>query len=117
VPVGTAERLAEAIDEAGAGAILVWNPEFLREGHAIVDTLEPNRMVYGLAAGEPGQIARKVMDEVYATTLARGCPLVATDVTTAQLVKVAANSFLATKISFINAMAGPTARWAPLARP
>jgi UDPglucose 6-dehydrogenase len=105
VPVGTAERLAEQIEESGAGAILVWNPEFLREGHAIVDTLKPNRMVYGLPPGEPGESARKVMDEVYAEILAAGTPLVVTDHTTAQLVKVAANSFLATKISFINAMA------------
>ncbi|WP_159809399.1 UDP-glucose dehydrogenase family protein [Cellulomonas citrea] len=109
VPVGTAERLAP--DLAAAGATLVWNPEFLREGFAVQDTLHPDRLVYGLptdADGEPtarGREARAVLDQVYATPLAEGVPLVVTDYATAQLVKVAANSFLATKISFINAMA------------
>ena len=109
VPVGTAEALAERL--AGSGATLVWNPEFLREGFAVQDTLHPDRLVYGLPtddAGEPtaeGVAAREVLDEVYAATLADGTPLVVTDYATAQLVKVAANSFLATKISFINAMA------------
>lgn len=109
VPVGTAERLAP--DLAAAGATLVWNPEFLREGFAVQDTLHPDRLVYGLptdADGEPtalGREARAVLDGVYATPLAEGVPLVVTDYATAQLVKVAANSFLATKISFINAMA------------
>jgi UDPglucose 6-dehydrogenase len=109
VPVGTAEALAERLQ--GTGATLVWNPEFLREGFAVKDTLHPDRLVYGLptdGAGEPtaeGVAAREVLDEVYAATLADGTPLVVTDYATAQLVKVAANSFLATKISFINAMA------------
>jgi UDPglucose 6-dehydrogenase len=103
VPVGTAERLAA--DLAGTGATLVWNPEFLREGHAVQDTLHPDRLVYGVAAGAPGETARAVLDEIYAAPLAEGVPLVVTDYATAQLVKVAANSFLATKISFINAMA------------
>jgi UDPglucose 6-dehydrogenase len=109
VPVGTAEALAERLQ--GTGATLVWNPEFLREGFAVQDTLHPDRLVYGLPtddAGEPtaaGVAAREVLDEVYAATLADGTPLVVTDYATAQLVKVAANSFLATKISFINAMA------------
>ncbi|MBU5423496.1 UDP-glucose/GDP-mannose dehydrogenase family protein [Cellulomonas hominis] len=109
VPVGTAEALAERL--APTGASLVWNPEFLREGFAVQDTLHPDRLVYGLptdAAGLPtpaGARAREVLDEVYAGPLADGTPLVVTDYATAQLVKVAANSFLATKISFINAMA------------
>ena len=109
VPVGTAERLADSFEESGA--ILVWNPEFLREGFAVQDTLHPDRLVYGLptdddgVATPAGQKAKAVLDEVYATTLAAGTPLVVTDRATAQLVKVAANSFLATKISFINAMA------------
>ena len=103
VPVGTAERLVPRLAERGAS--LVWNPEFLREGHAIQDTLHPNRLVYGVPAGAEGEAARTVMDEVYAALLAEQIPLVVTDYTTAQLVKVAANSFLATKISFINAMA------------
>jgi len=107
VPVGTAERLAEQIaaDAAGSGAILVWNPEFLREGFAIQDTVTPDRIVYGLPAGSDGAEAREVVDAVYADLLARGIPRLTTDYATAQLVKVAANSFLATKISFINAMA------------
>ena len=105
VPVGTAERIQERLAETQPDVVLVWNPEFLREGHAIDDTLRPDRIVYGVPAGEQGQRAAAVLDEVYASALADGTPKVVTDVTTAQLVKVAANSFLATKISFINAMA------------
>ena len=103
VPVGTAERLAEEIAATAPGAALVWNPEFLREGLAVQDTLHPDRLVYGLAAGD--ETSETVLNEVYATPLSEGIPLVVTDYATAQLVKVAANSFLATKISFINAMA------------
>ena len=103
VPVGTAERLA--VDLQGSGATLVWNPEFLREGFAVQDTLHPNRLVYGVPAGRAGERAKAALDEVYAAPLADGVPLVVTDYATAELVKVAANSFLATKISFINAMA------------
>ncbi|WP_456825348.1 UDP-glucose dehydrogenase family protein [Cellulomonas sp. P5_E12] len=109
VPVGTAEAIAESLD--GTGAILVWNPEFLREGFAVKDTLHPDRLVYGLPTdddGEPtaeGATAKAILDEVYVTPLSEHTPLVVTDYATAQLVKVAANSFLATKISFINAMA------------
>ncbi len=103
VPVGTAERLAEEMAATAPGAALVWNPEFLREGLAVQDTLHPDRLVYGLAAGD--ETSETVLNEVYATPLSEGIPLVVTDYATAQLVKVAANSFLATKISFINAMA------------
>ncbi|MFD1824934.1 UDP-glucose dehydrogenase family protein [Mumia zhuanghuii] len=105
VPVGTATRLAARVAEVQPGATLVWNPEFLREGFAVQDTLHPDRIVYGLPEGPAGQRARAVLDEVYAAPLAEGMPLVVTDYPTAELVKVAANSFLATKISFINAMA------------
>ncbi len=113
VPVGTAEAIAARIaDQAPtAGATLVWNPEFLREGFAIQDTLSPDRIVYGLPSelGEPtaaGETARAVLDAVYADQLERQQIVrLLTDYATAQLVKVAANSFLATKISFINAMA------------
>ena len=103
VPVGTAERLAGVI--AVTGAAMMWNPEFLREGHAVEDTLHPNRLVYGVADGEPGQAAAATLDEVYASILAEDTPRMITDFATAELVKTAANSFLATKISFINAMA------------
>ena len=103
VPVGTAERLAAVL--APTGASLMWNPEFLREGHAVEDTLHPNRLVYGVAEGEAGEQATAVLDEVYATMLADQTPRMVTDFATAELVKTAANSFLATKISFINAMA------------
>jgi UDPglucose 6-dehydrogenase len=105
VPVGTAERLAQRLADVGSTATLVWNPEFLREGFAVQDTLHPDRLVYGVPAGEAGERATAALDEVYATPLSEGTPLVVTDYATAQLVKVAANSFLATKISFINAMA------------
>ena len=103
VPVGTAERLAALL--APAGATLMWNPEFLREGHAVEDTLHPNRLVYGVADGQAGEQAAAGLDEVYATMLAEETPRMITDFATAELVKTAANSFLATKISFINAMA------------
>jgi UDPglucose 6-dehydrogenase len=105
VPVGTAERLAAEI-RAASGADLAWNPEFLREGFAVKDTISPDRLVYGLP-GDPtaAAAAKALLDEVYATALATGTPLVTTDYATAELVKVSANAFLATKISFINAMA------------
>ncbi|MCL3862727.1 UDP-glucose/GDP-mannose dehydrogenase family protein [Actinotalea sp. K2] len=107
VPVGTAAEIAARIDAdaPGSGASLVWNPEFLREGFAIQDTVAPDRIVYGLGPGDRGQAARVVLDTVYASQLERHTPLITTDYATAELVKVAANSFLATKISFINAMA------------
>ena len=105
VPVGTAERLLAQVQEHEPEATLVWNPEFLREGHAVQDTLRPDRIVFGLPQGPEADSAQAVLREVYAEALSRDTPLVVTDLTTAQLVKVAANSFLATKISFINAMA------------
>ena len=105
VPVGTAARLADLVSAKVPGAMLAWNPEFLREGFAVQDTLEPDRLVYGIPVGEEGVTARKVLDEVYATIVDRGTPQVVTDYATAEMVKTAANSFLATKISFINAMA------------
>lgn len=115
VPVGTAERLAAVI--APTGAHLAWNPEFLREGFAVKDTIAPDRLVYGVerpAVVEPvetsagqasGDRAVEILNEVYAQAIANDTPLVVTDFATAELVKVAANAFLATKISFINAMA------------
>ncbi|RLV57144.1 UDP-glucose/GDP-mannose dehydrogenase family protein [Aeromicrobium phragmitis] len=103
VPVGTAEGLASDLEPTGA--TLVWNPEFLREGFAVKDTLHPDRVVYGIPESDAGQRAAALLDEVYAAPLAEGTPRIVTDYATAQLVKVAANSFLATKISFINAMA------------
>jgi UDPglucose 6-dehydrogenase len=105
VPVGTAERLAATIEESGSGASLAWNPEFLREGFAVKDTISPDRLVYGVAAGADGERATALLNEVYATALSHDTPLVVTDYATAELVKVSANAFLATKISFINAMA------------
>ncbi|UKA62115.1 UDP-glucose dehydrogenase family protein [Arthrobacter sp. FW306-04-A] len=105
VPVGTASRLAEILATGAPGAHLVWNPEFLREGHALEDTLSPDRLVYGVADGSEDHAAVSVLDEVYAAPLSTGTPRLVTDHPTAELVKAAANSFLATKISFINAMA------------
>ncbi|GIH70490.1 UDP-glucose dehydrogenase family protein [Sphaerimonospora thailandensis] len=103
VPVGTAERLAEKLVRlapAGAQVELAWNPEFLREGFAVRDTLHPDRIVLGVASDR----AEKVLRDVYAP-LGEEIPIVVTDYPTAELVKSAANAFLATKISFINAMA------------
>ncbi|WP_262705891.1 MULTISPECIES: UDP-glucose dehydrogenase family protein [Streptomyces] len=104
VPVGSADLLAARLAElapVGADAELAWNPEFLREGFAVQDTLHPDRIVVGVA----GDRAEKLLREVYQTPIGEGSPFVVTDFPTAELVKVAANSFLATKISFINAMA------------
>ena len=104
VPVGSAERLAERLAElapAGRQAELAWNPEFLREGFAVHDTLHPDRLV----AGVRSEWAEELLREVYARPIAEGSPFVVTDYPTAELVKTSANSFLATKISFINAMA------------
>lgn len=105
VPVGTASRLADEYMETAPEAILAWNPEFLREGHAVKDTLHPDRFVYGVPEGAAGERATAALDEVYAASLAEGTPRLVMDYPTAELVKTAANSFLATKISFINAMA------------
>ncbi|MEU0049203.1 UDP-glucose/GDP-mannose dehydrogenase family protein [Streptomyces sp. NPDC006184] len=104
VPVGSAGRLAAYLAEhapAGADAELAWNPEFLREGFAVQDTLHPDRIVVGVRS----ERAEKLLREVYAGPVGAGTPFVVTDFPTAELVKTAANSFLATKISFINAMA------------
>nr|WP_242677379.1 UDP-glucose/GDP-mannose dehydrogenase family protein [Streptomonospora litoralis] len=104
VPVGTAGRLAERIAErapAGADIHLGWSPEFLREGFGVEDTLRPNRIVIG--TGSP--VVEAAMRELCAPQLEQGIPFLVTDLPTAELVKVSANAFLATKISFINAMA------------
>jgi len=105
VPVGTAARLAELIAGKQPDATLAWNPEFLREGFAVKDTVSPDRLVYGVPDGEAGERAARLLDEVYASAVAAGTPVIVTDYATAELVKVSANAFLATKISFINAMA------------
>jgi UDPglucose 6-dehydrogenase len=102
VPVGTAERLQQILDDESPHKIeLAWNPEFLREGFAIKDTLHPDRIVIGVR----GAAAEPKLRTVYASMLNEGIPFLVTDFATAELVKVAANAFLATKISFINAMA------------
>ena len=101
VPVGTAARLRNRLIELNPKADLAWNPEFLREGFAVEDTLKPNRLVVGVV----NDSAEKILKEVYASNLKESTPWVRADLPTSELVKVAANSFLATKISFINAMA------------
>lgn len=106
VPVGTAARLATKVKYSGSGALLAWNPEFLREGFAVKDTITSNRLVYGLPEAVENTVSAKaLLDEVHATALSRDTPLVVAGYQTAELVKVAANALLATKISFINAMA------------
>lgn len=107
VPVGTAARLAKRLRKlspVGAAAELGWNPEFLREGFAVEDTLEPDRLVVGVDPDRPGRI-EEVAREIYAKAIGRGTPFLVTNLATAELVKVSANAFLATKISFINAIA------------
>jgi UDPglucose 6-dehydrogenase len=103
VPVGTAERLLTMVEPTGAH--LMWNPEFLREGFAVEDTLSPDRLVYGVTDDDAGVNDTAILDEVYAAILTKDTPRLVMNFATAELVKVAANSFLATKISFINAMA------------
>jgi UDPglucose 6-dehydrogenase len=103
VPVGTAAVLAERVTLTGA--TLVWNPEFLREGWAVQDTIDPDRLVAGVPDGPDGERAAQILREVYHPSVAKGTPFLVMDRATAELVKVSANAFLATKISFINAMA------------
>jgi UDPglucose 6-dehydrogenase len=105
VPVGTAmelERRLRLASPAGEGVEIAWNPEFLREAHAVEDTLTPDRLVFGTHSRQ----ALELLQEVYAMPLSEATPVVRCDIATAELIKVAANAFLATKISFINAMAG-----------
>ncbi len=101
VPVGTAQRLQSKLALLAPAASLAWNPEFLREGFAIEDTLRPNRIVVGVSDDN----AEEILRTIYAPLLELGTPWIRADLATSELVKVAANSFLATKISFINAMA------------
>ena len=104
VPVGTARSLAARIREqapAGDRADIAWNPEFLREGFAVEDSLSPDRLIFGVASPRSAELLR----QIYAKLLDDGTPALVMDLETAELVKVAANAFLATKISFINAMA------------
>jgi UDPglucose 6-dehydrogenase len=101
VPVGTAARLRERLLKVNPKVDLAWNPEFLREGFAVEDTLKPNRLVVGVV----NDAAEAKLKEIYKTNLEANTPWVRADLPTSELVKVAANSFLATKISFINAMA------------
>jgi UDPglucose 6-dehydrogenase len=104
VPVGTASHLAELARGLAPDIELelCWNPEFLREGHAVNDTLRPDRVVVGVP---PGGLAEKITREIYASLIDDEIPFIVTDLSTAELVKVSANAFLATKISFINAIA------------
>jgi UDPglucose 6-dehydrogenase len=104
VPVGTARQVLNRVRSmAPAGDLieLAWNPEFLREGFAVQDSLTPDRIVLGVTSDRASERLR----QVYATPVAAGVPLLVMDLETAELVKVAANAFLATKISFINGMA------------
>ncbi len=107
VPVGTAKRLgkfARDLSPAGEAIEVAWNPEFLREGFAVDDTLHPDRLVLGIDRAGSGR-AEHVTREIYADLISDGVPFIVTDLATAELVKVSANAFLATKISFINAIA------------
>ena len=101
VPVGTAAKMREELLAVNPEVDLAWNPEFLREGFAVEDTLKPNRLVVGVTNSK----AEEILRQVYAKNLAEETPWVVADLPTAELVKVSANAFLATKISFINAMA------------
>ncbi|MGV0331585.1 UDP-glucose dehydrogenase family protein [Corynebacterium macginleyi] len=105
VPVGTAAELQELADRLapeGTRVEIAWNPEFLREGYAVRDTITPDRIVIGIRESESR--AEGLAREIYARPLAQDTPFIVTDLQTAELVKVSANAFLATKISFINAV-------------
>ena len=105
VPVGTAaelQELADSLAPEGTSVEIAWNPEFLREGYAVKDTITPDRIVLGVRSSESS--AEALAREVYAQPLEQDTPFLVTDLQTAELVKVAANAFLATKISFINAV-------------
>lgn len=107
VPAGTARRLADRLERID-GVHLMWNPEFLREGFAVRDTLEPDRIVYGVRDPDAADAEIAMLDAVYAQILGgpdAGVPRLVMGYEAAELVKVSANAFLATKISFINAMA------------
>ena len=97
-------ELAQQLAPVGDAVEVAWNPEFLREGFAVHDTLHPDRIVLGVDVDRRGR-AEEVAREVYSDIIAEGAPFLVTDRETAELVKTAANAFLATKISFINAMA------------
>lgn len=104
VPIGTASRLEQMVHNVspiGTELELAWNPEFLREGFAVEDTLHPDRLVFGVSS----DWAEAQLRRAFAPILGCGTPTIVSDLATSELVKVAANSFLATKISFINAMA------------
>src|SRR5258708_5780982 len=104
VPVGTGRALAARIAQqapAGTSAEVSWNPEFLREGSAVQDSLLPNRIVLGVSSQRSADLLRRV----YARPLAQGVPVLVMDMETAELVKVSANAFLATRLSFINVLA------------
>jgi len=104
VPVGTAATVRDALVErapAGAAVALAWNPEFLREGHAVEDSLRPDRLVFGVES----DAAHEVLREVYAPVLAASVPAVRTDLSTAELAKVSANMMLAARISLVNLLA------------
>ena len=105
VPVGTAaelQELADSLAPEGTRVEIAWNPEFLREGYAVHDTITPDRIVIGTRESESR--AEELAREIYAQPLAQDTPFIVTDLQTAELVKVSANAFLATKISFINAV-------------
>ncbi len=107
VPVGTAERLgarARKLAPVGDAVEVAWNPEFLREGFAVQDTLHPDRIVVGVDKDSPGR-AEEVARDIYGRLIEEDIPFLVTDLATSELVKTSANAFLATKISFINAMA------------
>ncbi|MZD07116.1 nucleotide sugar dehydrogenase [Streptomyces sp. SID5785] len=101
VPVGTAARIRRRLTDLAPGTEVAWNPEFLREGAAVHDTMRPERLVLGVSSPR----AETLLRAAYGPLLRRGVPVFTTDPATAELVKVASNAFLATKISFVNAMA------------
>ena len=117
VPVGTAAELSQraaALAPAGVDVEIAWNPEFLREGYAVRDTLEPDRIVLGVQ--DDSARAERIIRELYGPLLDAGVPFLVTDLQTAELVKVSANAFLATKISFINAVSRCARPPAPTSR-
>jgi UDPglucose 6-dehydrogenase len=104
VPVGTAARVRDLLhtdSPGGASVMTAWNPEFLREGHAVDDSLRPDRLVFGVESDEANQVLRAV----YAPVIEAGVPVVRTDLATAELAKVSANVMLAARVSLVNLLA------------
>ncbi|WP_108784043.1 UDP-glucose dehydrogenase family protein [Wolbachia endosymbiont of Bemisia tabaci] len=102
VPPGTAENIYNYLSNKGYNFDLGVNPEFLKQGSAVSDFLYPNRIIIGVKT----KLARAKLEVIYKSFIDKNIPLIVTDTVTAEMIKYASNAFLATKVAFINEMAG-----------